>query len=251
MVWFLLAGLLALLGWVRPAQAADPAQGPGGPILVLTSGQSNFGPYYAEILRTEGFNAFAVADVASVSPATLAAYDVVILAKTALSGSQVTVLSDWVNAGGNLIAMAPDAQLAPLLGLASAGGQLANGYLLVDAATSVGSGIVNQTLQFHGSAERYTLAGATALATLYSSASSATAHPAVTLRSVGAGKAAAFTYDLATSVVYTRQGNPAWAAQERDGLTPIRSDDKYYGAAAADPQSDWVDLAKVAIPQAD
>ncbi|NML19223.1 hypothetical protein, partial [Azohydromonas caseinilytica] len=42
-----------------------------------------------------------------------------------------------------------------------------------------------------------------------------------------------------------------WAAQERDGLTPIRSDDKYYGAAAADPQSDWVDLAKVAIPQAD
>jgi hypothetical protein len=34
-------------------------------------------------------------------------------------------------------------------------------------------------------------------------------------------------------------------------LTPIRSDDLYFGAAATDPQPDWVDLNKVAIPQAD
>ena len=47
----------------------------------------------------------------------------------------------------------------------------------------------------------------------------------------------AFTYDLATSIVYTRQGNPAWAAQERDGFTPIRSDDKYFGDAAGDPSA--------------
>ncbi len=54
----------------------------------------------------------------------------------------------------------------------------------------------------------------------------------MTLRSVGTsgGQAAAFTYDLARSVVYTRQGNPAWAAQERDGFAPIRSDDLFYGA---------------------
>jgi hypothetical protein len=57
------------------------------------------------------------------------------------------------------------------------------------------------------------------------------------------GQAAAFTYDLARSVVYTRQGNPAWAGQERDGQTPVRSDDLFY--------PDWVDLNKVAIPQAD
>ena len=46
------------------------------------------------------------------------------------------------------------------------------------------------------------------------------------LRSVGSngGRAAAFTYDLARSVVYTRQGNPAWAGQERDGsgADPLR-----------------------------
>jgi hypothetical protein len=246
-----MAWLIGLLCWTRPVQAADPAQGPGGPILVLTSGTSNFGTYYAEILRNEGFNAFTVADVATVSAATLAAYDVVILAKTPLSATQVSTLSTWVNGGGNLIAMAPDAQLAGLLGLTSTGATLSNGYLLVDTASNVGNGIVGQTMQFHGSADRYTLSGATALATLYSSAAAATSNPAVTLRSVGSGKAAAFTYDLATSIVYTRQGNPAWATQERDGFAPIRSDDKYYGNASADPQLDWVDLSKIAIPQAD
>ena len=108
-------------------------------------------------------------------------------------------------------------------------------------------------MQFHGIADRYTLNGATAIATLYSTASTATANPAATLRSVGAngGQAAAFTYDLARSVVYTRQGNPAWAGQERDGVVGIRPDDLFYGARAGDVQPDWVDTNKIAIPQAD
>ena len=71
------------------------------------------------------------------------------------------------------------------------------------------------------------------------------------MRAVGSGTAAAFTYDLATSVVTTRQGNPAWATQERDGFAPMRPNDKFFGNAAADPQPDWIDLTKVAIPQAD
>ncbi len=42
------------------------------------------------------------------------------------------------------------------------------------------------------------------------------------MRSVGAngGQAAAFTYDLSRSVVLTRQGNPAWVGQDRDGVHP-------------------------------
>ena len=58
-------------------------------------------------------------------------------------------------------------------------------------------------------------------------------------------------YDLATSVVYTRQGNPAWAGTERDGQAPRRSDDMFFGASASDPQPDWIDRSKIAIPQAD
>ena len=73
------------------------------------------------------------------------------------------------------------------------------------------------------------------------------------MRSVGTsgGQAAAFTYDLARSVVYTRQGNPAWSGQERDGLSPDPVRRSVLRRAAGDPQPDWVDLNKVAIPQAD
>ena len=127
------------------------------------------------------------------------------------------------------------------------------GYLKVDTTTPPGAGIVGQTIQFHGTADRYTTNGAQAIATLYESAGTATTNPAVTLRSVGqnGGQAAAFTYDLARSIVYTRQGNPAWSGDERDGTSPIRSDDLFFGAKQGDVQPDWVDLNKVAIPQAD
>ncbi len=235
--------------------AAAPEEGPGGPILVLSQATNPFTSYYAEILRAEGLNEFTVTDISLVTDVTLVAYDVVLLGDMSLTAPQVTMLSDWVAAGGNLIAMRPDKQLAPLLGLADAGGTLANGYLRVDTSTAPGAGIVDTTIQYHDQADRYTLAGATSLATLYSNASTATAFPAATLRNVGSngGQAAAFTFDLARSIVYTRQGNPAWAGQDRDGGvdTVIRPGDMFYGNAAHDPQPDWVDLNKVAIPQAD
>ena len=247
----LLAGVL--MGAVPAANAADPNQGPGGPILVVTNGTTNFGRYYAEILRTEGLNSFAVADISAVNATLLASYDVVLLAKTSLTGSQVTALTNWVIAGGNLIAMDPDAQLYSLAGISPTGTTLANAYLRVDTSTTIGNAIVSEAIQFHGTASRVTLNGAAALATLYSNATTGTINPAVTLMGVGGngGQVATFTYDLATSIVYTRQGNPAWVGQERDGISPLRSDDLFYGPSSSNPQPNWVDLTKVAIPQAD
>jgi Domain of unknown function (DUF4082)/Bacterial Ig-like domain/Bacterial Ig domain len=240
---------IAVLAPKGAGAVLNPA--PGGPILVITSPTSTFGSFYGEILRNEGLNEFATADIGSVNATTLASHDVVVLAKAALTPAQVTMFTTWVNGGGNLIAMAPDAQLAPLLGLTASGTTLPEGYLLINTSTAPGAGLVNQTIQYHGSADRYALNGATSVATLYSNATTATVNPAVSTRAVGTGSASAFTYDLATSVVYTRQGNPAWATQERDGRLPIRSDDKFFGNAAADPKPDWIDLGKVAIPQAD
>jgi len=241
------------VGLPASAHAAPLDQGPGGPVLVITGDANAFGGFYAEILRNEGLNAFDVSDLASVTASTLGAHRVAILADTPLTTTQATMLGDWVQAGGNLIAMRPDAKLAGLLGLTDAGGTLADAYLKVDTSAAPGAGIAGATMQFHGTADRYTLSGATAVGTLYSDATTATANPAVTLRSVGSagGHAAAFAYDLARSVVYTRQGNPSWVGQDRDGVAPIRSNDLFYGAAAGDPQPDWVDLHKVAIPQAD
>jgi uncharacterized protein DUF4082/Big-like domain-containing protein/IPT/TIG domain-containing protein len=230
-----------------------PDEGPGGRILIISQATDPFGRYYAEILRAEGLNQFAATDISTVTASTLSAIDVVILASGPLSTAQISMLTDWVNAGGNLIAMRPNKQLAGLLGVTDGGGTLSDAYLKVDTNSGPGVGIVSDTMQYHGAADRYVPNGATTVATLYSSDSTATTNPAVTLRGVGAsgGQVAAFTYDLARSVVYTRQGNPAWAGQERDGISPIRSDDLFYGAKSGDVQPDWVDLNKVAIPQAD
>ncbi|MGZ6682435.1 MAG: FlgD immunoglobulin-like domain containing protein, partial [Solirubrobacteraceae bacterium] len=151
----------------------------------------------------------------------------------------------WVTAGGNLIAMRPDTRLAGLLGISPVGGTSDDANLSVDTSRAPGAGITSASLQYHGPADRYALAGATSVAGLSSG------NPAVTQRSVGAGHAAAFTYDLSRSVVETRQGNPAWATRERDhdAVGIVRADDMFFGNA--DSGLPWLDLSRAAVPSAD
>jgi hypothetical protein len=236
-------------------QAGTPpaSEGPGGPILVVTHGANPFGRYLAEILRGEGLNGFHAMDVSLVTSATLAAYDVVLLAEFPLTAAHVSMLSSWVQGGGSLVAMRPDPQLAPLLGIVPQGTTLSEGYVR-PAASGPGAGIAQTTLQYHGAADLWALdgaAGTVALADLYTTRTASAGRPAVTLRTAGLGRAAAFAYDLARSVVLTRQGNPAWSGQDRDGRPPVRSDDLFFGDASFDPKPDWVDFARFEIPQAD
>ena len=238
-----------------PALNLDPTKGPNdgatfGPLLLVTSAANPSSEYLAEILRAEGLNHFAAIDVSQMTPARLGGFDAVVLGETDLTAAQSQALRDYVSGGGNLVAMRPDPALADLFGVASVGGTTENTYLRVVTEAGPGVGITGETIQFKGVADLYTLAGASPVADLYSTASQATTNPAVTVTSVGGsgGQAAMFTYDLARSIVLQRQGNPAWAGQERDGFSPIRSDDQYFGGAT-DP--DWVDLSKVGIPQAD
>jgi flagellar hook capping protein FlgD len=242
----LLACCLATMASTASATIPSP---PGGPILVVTPGSSDeFRNYVPEIMRGEGLNDFAAASVNSLSPALLSSYDVVVLSRTPLSDAQAAMLSNWVNAGGNLIALRPDTRLAGLLGISPVGGATSDdANLTVDTSRAPGAGITSTSLQYHGPADRYVLAGATSVANLSSGG------PAVTLRSVGAGHAAAFTYDLSRSVVETRQGNPAWATQERDHDSPthpvVRADDMFFGNA--DSGLPWLDLSRATVPSAD
>ncbi|NEM97760.1 Ig-like domain-containing protein [Pontibacter burrus] len=229
------------------ALAYNPIVSNGKSILVVSGASNKFSQYFTEILLAEGLNSYSSTDISSVTLDVLSTYDIVIVGNIPLTDAQVSVLSTWVNAGGILIASKPDAKLGTLLGISPDGGTLANSYLLVNTSTGPGKGIVNQTIQFQGVADLYNVNnGTNKLATLYSTASNSTNYPAVTARAVGnnGGVAVSFTYDLARSVVYTRQGNPQWAGQKRDGQPgPIRSDDQFY--------PDWIDLNKVMIPQAD
>jgi hypothetical protein len=247
-------GLVGDVSWSFTTGAPPPpppTEGPGGPILLIASSSNPFSLYYAEILRNEGFNEFTVVDISTVTAATLKKYDLAILGEFPLAKKRVAMLADWVRGGGNLIAMRPDKTLALQVGLKDKGAVLMNGYLSIDTGKPPGVGLVKETVQFHGPADLYQPVGRDELAALYTNATTATGSPAVSLKHPGSGMLAAFTYDLARSVVYTRQGNPSWEGAERDGIPPIRSDDLFYGAASFDPEPDWVDLNKVAIPQAD
>jgi hypothetical protein len=229
------------------------------PILVITTTGNKFTQYYQEILRAEGFSNFTTIDITNITQFTLfpralqeSPFEVIILGETPLTPAQVTALSSWVQGGGRLIAMRPDKRLAPLLGISDAASVLSDAYLLVDTSRDPGAGIVNQTIQYHGPADLYALTGDTQqVAAIYAGPdpAQATSNPAVTLRQLGVrnGMAAAFSFDLARSIVYTRQGNPAWAGQDRDGVPPIRPNDLFFGGA----NPDYVNMDKVAIPQAD
>ena len=96
------------------------------------------------------------------------------------------MLSDWVQAGGNLIAMRPDPQLAGLLGLTPAGATLSNAYLQVD--TGVGPRARASSARRSSTTARPTATRSTA--PRRSPRSTRTPpppppNPAVTLRSVG------------------------------------------------------------------
>ena len=62
--------------------------------------------------------------------------------------------------------MRPDAELAALLGIARTGATLSDGYMKVDAARARAPASPTETMQFHGTADRYALNGAHGVATL-------------------------------------------------------------------------------------
>ena len=67
---------------------------------MIASPSNPFTRYYAEILRAEGLNEFAVLNLGSVDATVLAGYDVAILGEMTLNASQVTMLTNWVTAAG-------------------------------------------------------------------------------------------------------------------------------------------------------
>jgi hypothetical protein len=219
-----------------PAQAA--------PILLLVGdqGTQTFGLYANEILHAEGLSCVHMAYLSELDSAPLSWYDLVLLAAEPLSLSQADMLENYVVSGGNLVALRPDARLIPLFGVERAAGNTSDGYLQVEAGHPITAGIATDSLQFHGTADHYYLEGAQAIAWLSSEANVASDLPAVTLHRFGQGQAILWAFDLAKSIALTRQGNPAWANQERDGGDGIRAPDMF---------KDWVDLDRLAIPQAD
>ena len=247
---FLIVCLLSMLpGLITKAEPVPD------PILLVVNDAdtaNNFDRYLGEILRAEGLNAFTILDINSLTAGELSQHVLTILSETTLTDAQASLLNSYVSGGGKLLAMRPDAKIAGLFSLNATAGSLSNGYLKLNQATPwngslPGAGLTTSALQIHGTANRYSLSGgAVTLAELYTDRTTPAGYPAV----VGSadGKAAAFLYDLARNVVYTRQGNPANGGVDVDGDTILRTIDLFQTAAGGTP---WVDRELIPTPQAD
>jgi len=244
------AGLAGALWGYNTACSPLPApalrRGPGvtalgdlnAPILLVTNPQAlnPFGPYLGEILRAEGITLFRLTTVDALADEDLARRALVILAEGPLTSAHADQLRDFVTGGGALLALRPDDKLAALLGVRMAGEGAEGGWLRVTAHPA-GAGIHSDGLRFYGPALALSLDGAESIAVREGDDV-----PLIAWHAAGEGLASVWAFDLARSVALTRQGNPQWANQDRDGLEGVRAVDMFVGR---------MDLERLAVPHAD
>lgn len=174
--------------------------------------RSRYSHYLAEILRCEGLIDFTEADIATLSVRDLAHEDLLILPRVALSEMQMDKLLAFLQSGGRLVAMLPDAHFVTRLGLHPQHRAIDGGYLCTDGSQSLVAGLCTEAVQIIVPAVTWQIRDVTTttvLAHLQSGIdSSAPTAPGVVHLSIGAGEALLFAYDLPHAVARIRQGNP-------------------------------------------
>ncbi|WP_322513434.1 hypothetical protein [Chloroflexus sp.] len=213
-----------------PTFTLAPANG-FAPLLLITdpAPRPDFTAYLGEILRAEGFLGLRQLSLRQLDHALDGA--VVVLGPTPLNTESKGWLRQFVASGGGLVGIRPDPALAEVFGVRYLGVSQIDDALY--PATHTG---ITGPLQLHTVYDRIDLRGAEPVAT------SSNGDPLVTIHRFGYGMAALWTFDLARTIALIRQGNPAWANQERDLMEGLRASDLFVG---------WIDLDRITIPQAD
>lgn len=215
------------------------------PVLIIAT-DAGFGSYTGELLKTEGFHAFLIDSLndKKMTASYLRQFDLVILTESEIDDPGRRLVFKYVREGGNLIAFRPDTVLSEMFGIKPSGGNIADGYIAVDPETEQGRGLTSRPMQFHGTADKYSVKTANTIATISTGKSaSQNGFPGVVSNDYGKGHAVAFLYNLPKSNVYTRQGNPLHAGIEKDGIPGLRSMDLFTGG--------WLDYFNNTINQAD
>ena len=222
------------------------------PILIIWDSQTaaRLSGYITEILHVEGYNWFAVHDLASASITReqLARYPIVVLTHIAVPDETLNVLLNYVDQGGALIALRPPEHLASEFGLHPFNRDLADRYIALNKICALNDGVRLPPLQFHGRAELYLWHGNPAHVLAYFAANPdfVTTHPAITVGSRGLGAWAVFAYDLAESTVLLHQGRPDQASTgsnpDLDGDRSYKPNDLFVG---------YLDPELCPLPQAD
>ena len=194
--------------------------------------QSRYSHYLAELLRLEGLVSYQATNLSKLNESTLAGHDIVILPRTTLDRHQITLLCDYVTAGGTLLALLPDNNLVKALGFTPCYQLIPHGQLTVDDTTIVAEPIdvIGPTAIWHGPDDTTVLAHINQ-------------QPAIVSRTIGAGNVLLYAFDVAYCVARLRQGDPQYVDLCAAGLDGIYRPSELF-VHQLDPQ-------RAHIPQAD
>jgi len=237
--YLLMICLLALISMFSCTKPMSKA-----PILIVAT-NAGFGTYTCELLKAEGLNEFILDSLNSkaISKKYLKQFDVIILAESEIGKDQKELFEEYVKTGGKLIAFRPDKDISGIFGIEYLGETIDNGYIKIDENSGQGRGLIKESMQFHGIADKYSVQSAKIIASILSNKDATETFPGVVTNNYGQGQTIAFLYNLPKSIVYTRQGNPLFAGIEKDGIPGLRGIDLFTDG--------WVDTSKNTINQAD
>ncbi len=206
----------------------------GDPVLLLTT-THNFGFYTSELLTAEGFNAFTTDSLSDnkLTSGYLDGFRLVILPAQPVSAKQKEMLEKYVRHGGHLIAFCPDRTINGIFGIIPRNMEIENAYVQINNKTDQGKGLTGSLFRVHSRGEIYANEQAEVIATFHADTLAGKNYPAVVSHNYGEGTAVAFLYNLPENIVYSRQGNPYYAGEEKDGINGLRAMDLFTGG--------WVD----------
>lgn len=212
------------------------------PLVLVVDDARPWSRHLSEVLKAEGWTGHRIVTADAVDAASAS---VLVVGDVEATPSLVAAVDAHLAAGGTVLAVRPTGELASRFGLQATGEA-------EDVRWSPRG--ADFALQTHAPGTLYSLDGAEELAALV--VDGARVGPALTSKA-GPGRALAIAFDPARAVARVRQGNPAWAGQDRDGFYRVRSVDLFFGGAgrpdgAGDEDADdWIDWDVATVPQAD
>jgi hypothetical protein len=224
------------------------------PILVVVNSQGSnpFASYLLEILDSEGFFARNVHDLCmgELSTSALAAYHVVLVTAIELSPGQQDALRGYVDGGGRLVALRPPLEMSDMFGIEPSSSfvnrQVKDRYLVLNTDHDLIGHVPSRYLQFQGTMDLYRSAGGEILAYVAGDLDMPSEFAAISVSTYGAGRAAMFAYDLATSIVSQHQGRQENASTGTNA--DADGDDRW---SPNDHFVDQLDARLKRVPQAD
>lgn len=210
-------------------------------ILLLSTDETPFADYLAEILCTEGLPWFERVASWSEVGARVGKAEVLLVPPGA---SDLPVIDEWLKAGGSAIAMKPTPDVAGLAGLKSLGRTAS------ELPLDIGPPFDCRFGRAHGDVDLYALSDRTPANTYANVLCDGERFPAAVAAGHGRGKLAVFTYDLPRSVALTRQGNPDWSSCRGTdiGSNTFRPADLFVRDSG---EETWLDFGSAGIPFAD